>query len=82
MNAASKPQNTNFYANITQTSEKRKTCFGVFYSECRIYSRFTANEHKRARNAKLVLAFFTASAAYIRGLPQMNTNERETQNLF
>ena len=46
MNAASKPQNTNFYANITQTSEKRKTCFSVFYSECSIYSRFTANEHK------------------------------------
>ena len=46
MNAASKPQNTNFYANITQTSEKRKTCFSVFYSECSIYSRFNANEHK------------------------------------
>ena len=74
MNAASKPQNTNFYANITQTSEKYEVHFNIFYSECRRYSRFTANEHKRARNAKLVLAFFTASAGDIRGLPQMNTN--------
>ena len=46
MNAASKPQNTNFYANITQTSEKYEVHFNIFYSECSIYSRFTANEHK------------------------------------
>ena len=52
MNAASKPQNTNFYANITQTSEKYEVHFNIFYSECSIYSRFTANKHKRAKVAQ------------------------------
>ena len=42
-----------------QTSEKCETCFSIFYSECRLFSRFIAKiSTKRARNAKLISAFF------------------------
>lgn len=60
----------------------RQTDAIVFYSECKVSSRYRKDTNKRARYTKFTLVYFTASAGYLRVIAKIITNEQDTQSLL
>ena len=60
----------------------RQTDAIVFYSECRVSSRYRKDTNKRARYTKFALVYFTASARYLLGSHLKDTNILKKTRIF